>query len=129
MSNTDLHSDDLAVDRFAAAMKAKLADARAKGRSGWHDDEDLEQLLSNMLRDHVDKGDPRDVANFCCFLWNRGERIAPAPRAAVEVTDTEIEAWAIRHGFDGWSATDRRAAFEDAQTWHPTAALNPENNA
>jgi hypothetical protein len=33
------------------------------------------------------------------------------------VTDTEIEAWATRHGFDGWSRTDRRCAFEDAQTW------------
>lgn len=78
------HSDDIAVDRFAAAMKAKLADARAKGCGGWDDDEDLEQLLSNMLRAHVDKGDPRDVANFCCFLWNRGEAIAPAPRVEVD---------------------------------------------
>lgn len=32
--------------------------------------------LSRMLRDHVNKGDPRDVANFCMFLWNRGEAIA-----------------------------------------------------
>jgi hypothetical protein len=31
------HKDDIAVDRFAAAMKAKLAAARAKGRDGWDD--------------------------------------------------------------------------------------------
>lgn len=50
---------------------------------------------------------------------------APAPdhsagvgaKAVPDITDTEIEAWAIRHGFDGWSRTDRRAAFDDARTW------------
>lgn len=71
------HADDVAVDRFAAAMKAKLAEARAKGRGGWQE-EGLQQHLSDSLRGHVGKGDPRDVANFCCFLWNRGEAIAPA---------------------------------------------------
>lgn len=76
------HPDDIAVDRFAAEMKAKLAAARAKGRGGWDDDEDLQQHLSNLLREHVEKGDPRDVANFCCFLWNRGEPIQPAAGAS-----------------------------------------------
>lgn len=33
----DLHSDDLAVDCFAASMKAKLAKSREKGRGGWDD--------------------------------------------------------------------------------------------
>lgn len=72
------HPDDLAVDALAAAMKAKLAEARAKGRSGWNGDEPgMQQRLSDMLRDHVDKGDPRDVANFCMFLHQRGEAISP----------------------------------------------------
>lgn len=62
------HSDDIAVDAFAGAMKEKLAQARAKGRSGWEQCDPT--LLSAMLREHVDKGDPRDVANFCAFLWN-----------------------------------------------------------
>jgi hypothetical protein len=35
-----------------------------------------------MLREHVEKGDPRDVANFCMFLWARGEGIAAAPEVA-----------------------------------------------
>lgn len=38
---------------------------------------------------------------------------AAAPRPAGE----DEEAWATRHGFNGWSAPDRRAAFEDAQSW------------
>lgn len=62
------HPDDVAVDRFAAAMKDKLSKAREKGRGGWETcpPEDL----SRMLREHVEKGDPRDVANFAMMLWN-----------------------------------------------------------
>ncbi|MDS1141765.1 hypothetical protein RE432_15090 [Pusillimonas sp. SM2304] len=68
-----LHPDDLAVDSFACAMKEKLALARTKGRSGWQACDPAE--LSAMLRNHVDKGDPRDVANFCMFLWNKDQPI------------------------------------------------------
>ncbi|HGL6311159.1 TPA: hypothetical protein ACKFZV_001351 [Burkholderia multivorans] len=57
------HSDDVAVDSFATAMKHKLALARAKGRGGWETCSPAD--LSRMLREHVEKGDPRDVANFC----------------------------------------------------------------
>lgn len=86
------HPDDAAVDRFAAALKEKLAIARGKGRSGWENMDPAE--LSLMLREHVEKGDPRDVANFCMFLWALGEPIgssvlpygkravAPQPSAA-----------------------------------------------
>ncbi|WP_414614822.1 hypothetical protein [Stenotrophomonas geniculata] len=72
----DQHPDDLAVDAFAAAMKAKMAEARAKGRGGWEDPAQCTaEDLSRMLRDHVEKGDPRDVANFCMMLHQRGEAI------------------------------------------------------
>ena len=84
------HSDDIAVDKFASAMKEKLAAARSKGRGGWDDREDLEQHLSNLLRAHVDKGDPRDVANFCCFLWNRGESICAAPAVLVDESEDAL---------------------------------------
>jgi hypothetical protein len=71
---TQAHPDDTAVDAFAQAMKDKLAAARAKGRDGWQgcspDD------LSRMLLEHVEKGDPRDVANFCMFLWHMGAAVA-----------------------------------------------------
>ena len=77
------HPDDAAVDAFAMAMKAKLAEARAKGRGGWQDKADCpQQRLSDMLRAHVAKGDPRDVANFCMFLHQRGESILPAEPVA-----------------------------------------------
>ena len=101
------HPDDLAVDRFAAAMKKKLAAARAKGRGGWDDKEDLECHLSNLLRAHVEKGDPRDVANFCCFLWNRGESIQPAP---ARVTEDDG-----RQAFEKWAAKRWALSLE---RWH-----------
>lgn len=76
------HIDDDAVDHFAAAMKEKLAQARAKGRSGWHECDPAD--LSAMLREHVEKGDPRDVANFCMFLWSLGKPISAAQQDAAD---------------------------------------------
>lgn len=70
------HIDDFAVDRFAAAMKAKLAKKRAEGFSGWNDECRVE-FLSRKLREHVEKGDPIDVANFCMMLHQRGSAITP----------------------------------------------------
>lgn len=75
------HSDDAAVDRFAEAMKAKLATKRADGRGGWDNKKVCSQaLLSDLLRGHVDKGDPVDVANFSMMLHQRGEAIMSATR-------------------------------------------------
>lgn len=72
-----VHPDHAAVDAFADAMKVKMADARAKGRGGWEDPAQCSaEDLSRMLRDHVEKGDPRDVANFCMMLHQRREAIA-----------------------------------------------------
>lgn len=70
------HSDDLAVDRFAEAMKAKLASSRAKGRGGW-DDPFLctDAYLASLLVEHLGKGNPgtfEDVANFAMMLHQRG---------------------------------------------------------
>lgn len=80
---TVVHPDDLAVDALAAAMKAKLARQRAKGYGGW-DTDCTQQRLSDLLRGHVDKGDPVDVANFCAFLLARGEGIAAAQQGVPE---------------------------------------------
>ena len=65
--------DNEAVDKLAQAMKSKLAKKREQGYHGWATCKhgDLVQLLIN----HVDKGDPIDVANFCAFLFARGEQL------------------------------------------------------
>jgi hypothetical protein len=73
----EVHPDDAAVDALAALMKAKLAEKRANGYGGWNDKTQCpQQRLSDMLRAHVDKGDPVDVANFCAMLSARGEGIS-----------------------------------------------------
>lgn len=67
------HPDDLAVDRFAAAMKVKLAEKRAQGYGGWDDVEKCTiSWLSELLRNHIDKGDPVDVGNFAMMIHQRG---------------------------------------------------------
>lgn len=99
---SEQHPDDTAVDAFAAAMKAKLARAREKGRGGWQEAD--AGVLSGMLRHHVEKGDPRDVANFCMFLWSLGHGIAPAPQQASEQgqqpTDTQARSLALKANGD-----------------------------
>ena len=66
------------VKKLKEAMKEKLAAARLKGRGGWQDKDDCSQEhLSRLLREHVEKGDPVDVANFCMMLHARGETILP----------------------------------------------------
>jgi len=65
-NTTEEQRDNDAVDVFADEMKEKLATARAKGRQGWRNCD--QHLLSSMLHEHVRKGDPVDVANFCMFL-------------------------------------------------------------
>lgn len=72
------HTDDICVDCFALEMKIKLDKSRTKGREGWErcsaDD------LSKMLREHVDKGDPVDVAIYCMFMKTLGYSISQAQK-------------------------------------------------
>lgn len=85
-----IHPDDAAVDALAEAMKAKLAKQREKGYGGWDDKTQCpQQRLSDMLRAHVDKGDPVDVANFCAMLSARYEGIA-APTQVDQVGGTQL---------------------------------------
>lgn len=71
------HRDDIAVDRFAEAMKTKLAKKRRDGYYGWDDPDDCSAaFLSDLLVGHVEKGDPVDVGNFAMMIHQRGESIA-----------------------------------------------------
>lgn len=64
------------IKLFAQDMEDKMSLASENGRGGWSDKINCKQAdLSRMLRQHVEKGDPVDVANFCMMLHRRGERI------------------------------------------------------
>jgi len=87
------HPDDAAVDRFATAMKSKLAKKRAEGRGGWEDKEQCgASFLSQLLREHVEKGDPLDVGNLAMMLHQRGEAILAAPQAS-EAVRNALAVW------------------------------------
>ncbi|SDJ60545.1 hypothetical protein [Pseudomonas indica] len=120
------HPDDAAVDRFAAAMKIKLAAARAKGRSGW--DKPLRcrvETLAGMLVRHLRKGNEgtfEDVANFCMMLHQRGvdpQVLAGAARPA------ETEQQACK-----WVRDADTGAYETAcgVTWHLADGGEPEEH-
>lgn len=74
-----LHPDTEAlVQRFAEAMRNKLAKAERKyGYSNlWKNDDWLDECRAKLI-DHLHKGDPLDVANYCAFLWHHGSHCKP----------------------------------------------------
>jgi hypothetical protein len=71
----EANADDLAVMDFAHAMMQKMGAARAKGRSGWQTCS--VNMLWLLLRNHVEKGDPRDVANIAMMIWHNSRGDTP----------------------------------------------------
>jgi len=65
-SKTTGHSDDVAVNSFAHAMADKMSRSRAKGHAGWQTCP--VDMLWTMLREHVEKGDPLDVACLAMMI-------------------------------------------------------------
>lgn len=61
------------VKRFAEALAAKLK--RAEDKYGYCDlwtVNDWGNDCSRSLIEHVQKGDPLDVAAYCAFMWHHG---------------------------------------------------------
>ena len=80
MNEQTEHTDDSAVELFAAAMKAKMAKQREKGYGDWDNPAACPaDRLARCLRESVLKGDPVDVGNFAMMLFNRGERGTAEP--------------------------------------------------
>lgn len=98
------HPDDDAVDRFAVAMKVKLAASREKGRHGWQNA--TGPHLSSLLHEHMFKGDPLDVGNLAMMLHQNGQAIE-LPHDARRVTPPVHQVSVT----DGWrSMVDRLAS-------------------
>lgn len=66
-----------ALEKLYQAMGRKLYAKHQEGTAGF--ETASAEHLSHLLRRHVDKGDPVDVANFCAFLLFNGQRIVPVP--------------------------------------------------
>lgn len=113
MSRDEPHPDDIAVDRFAAAMKAKLAKKRDEGRGGWENKGECSaEYLSQLLREHVDKGDPVDVGNLAMMIQQRGESICVLTErvAALSQLHAIVDAWEALPG-------GRQVRNSDVEDW------------
>jgi hypothetical protein len=104
------------VARFSAALLEKLKAAEVKygHNSGWMRD-DWKAGCQRHLNEHLAKGDPRDVAAYCAFLWHHGwptigpltpedvTRVAPPPRPATGCIHRSVDApGARRSGVMTW---------------------------
>ncbi len=57
-----------AVDLFSKAMKLKMLKKANQGWKGW-DDKDFLPIAKERLKEHLEKGDMVDVANFAMMVW------------------------------------------------------------
>lgn len=89
----------LLVVKFSEALAEKLLAAERKYSydDGWLGSAWMEECQAKLL-EHVAKGDPRDVAAYCAFMWHHGWRTvaAPTPEQAVQEADNYV-AW-LRFG-------------------------------
>jgi hypothetical protein len=69
------------VVRFARALAKKLSDAEQKYgyEAEWKDPNWMDECRAKLI-EHLAKGDPRDVAAYCAFLWYHKERTAAPPK-------------------------------------------------
>lgn len=99
------------VLRFSDALRQKLAAAEKKyGYSdGWMDPSWMDKCRAELL-EHVAKGDPRDVAAYCAFLWHHGERTSSAANHATSpAAEAVLEAareWSSERTIKDWAEAD-----------------------
>ncbi len=92
------------VNRFSASLADKLLGAQRKyGYSdGWLQADWMDECRAKLV-EHVAKGDPRDVAGYCAFLWHHGQSTAPQPPAIPAGTSEPVAAAIaemLRHAAD-----------------------------
>lgn len=109
------------IDRFAVAMKEKAAAAERKyGYSDgwlatdWCDD------LQHKLAEHVQKGDPRDVAIYSAFAWHHGWRTASYAALSPQPAPVgEAVAWRVQtsDGLGSFIVTDPKTYANCHKGW------------
>lgn len=84
-----LHPDtkDLVI-RFSIALAEKLRMAEIKyGYSNAWLSSDWMDECRDKLYNHLQKGDPRDVAAYCAFLWHHNESTTTTPQPSTDVSE------------------------------------------
>lgn len=70
--NIEKLADTRLLDLAQRAMRDKLSMARMKGRGGWWNEAECPiEHLRALLREHVEKGDMRDVMNLAAMVFVR----------------------------------------------------------
>lgn len=66
------------MNQFTTALfnKVEAAELKYGYRDNWRAD-DWEQECRQKMMEHIEKGDPLDVAAYCAFMWKRGWPITP----------------------------------------------------
>lgn len=72
------------VARFAGALASKLREAEIKHgyQADWQDGNWLDECRADLVS-HLVKGDPRDVAAYCAFLWHHEASTTPDDEPAM----------------------------------------------
>jgi hypothetical protein len=61
----------LADDFRQAILDKMILSLRSKGRRGWDDPSwTIDQIKASLI-EHIEKGDPVDIAVYAAFWWNR----------------------------------------------------------
>lgn len=106
------------VHRFAKALADKLAAAEKKyGYSdGWLQTDWMDECREKPM-EHIAKGDPRDVAAYCAFLWHHGASTnEPLPISPKEWTEQAKQRY-IELGDDDATATECAKHLCQQQDW------------
>ncbi|WP_405118794.1 hypothetical protein [Pseudomonas leptonychotis] len=100
-----LHPDtQYLVTRFATALAVKLHAAELKhGYSdGWKEPNWMDECRQKLI-EHLAKGDPRDVAAYCAFLWHHCQ--STSPKSCLWTYDADSFIWNSACG-NTWSFID-----------------------
>lgn len=68
-------SIEILMRDFCEALKEKSLNSIEKygySEDAWRDDVTWQDVCNKELIEHIQKGDPRDVAIYCAFMWHHG---------------------------------------------------------
>ena len=117
-----LHATNELVLMFSHALADKLYAAQEKYRHGtswrnadWHDD------CLQSLCEHIEKGDPRDVAAYCAFMWWHGWSTKPAEALESRTVTVKLPPKIERDYVDGWFSYKGGLVGGGAAEWYNKA--------
>ena len=74
--NNATKSIRMLANSFSKEMKEKMLQKFNEGRRGWDDPAWTVEDVKKALIDHIEKGDPVDIANFAAFWWYKQRDIS-----------------------------------------------------